>query len=45
MTYYESIRQAIATIDKILQSNTLCSEVRAEFEASKKNLENLCQYL
>ena len=45
MTYYESIRQAIATIDKILQGSILSSKVRAEFEANKKNLENLCRFL
>lgn len=45
MNYYKEVRKAIAAIDHVLAQGNLGKEVRAEFEANKKNLEKLLRFL
>jgi len=45
MNYYKEVKKAIAAIEHVLTSPNLGKEVRAEFEANKKNLEKLLRFL
>jgi hypothetical protein len=45
MNYYKEVKKAIAAIEHVLTSQNLGKEVRAEFEANKKNLEKLLRFL
>ena len=45
MNYYREVKKAIAAIDHLLAQDHLGKEVRAEFEANKKNLEKLLRFL
>lgn len=45
MNHYNEIKKAIVAIDQVLAFPHLGKEVRAEFEANKKNLEKLLRFL